>query len=246
MRISKSQQDKNQRQLLAAAVELIVSQGYERTTMKQIARAAGLGDATIYKYFPSKEKLVLGYYELAVREALAQTLKTKGLADYGLQERLQRLVDAVLERLLPDREFVAITRGLARDNPLLLLGDALPGKAALKAQFEAWLAEAEAAGQIAACGFKGLLAGLMADYVFAIVVYWLQDESAEFSDTTQLTDLSLGLLVLMLESGLINKLGELGGFLLRNQLARLLQGGGALELLSLARRGLGAAREARP
>jgi len=248
MKISKSQQDKNQRLILAAAVELIGSQGYERTTMKQIARAASLGDATIYNYFPSKEKLVLGYYELAVAEAVAQTLKTRGLAGYRLQERLQRLVDAVLERLLPDREFVAITRQLARQSPLLLMGDALPGKPLLKATVGEFLAQAEAAGEIAACDFKGLLAGLFADYVFALVVYWLQDESEEFSDTTQLTDLSLALLVLTLQSGLINKAGELLGFVLRNQLARLLQGngGGLLELLKLARRGLGAVQEARP
>ena len=56
------------------------------------------------------------------------------------------------------------------------------------------------------------------------------------------------MLVLALQSGLVNKLLDLGGFVLRSQLARLLQapqpGGGLLELLALARRGLaaGAAR----
>jgi AcrR family transcriptional regulator len=31
--------------------------------MKAIARRAGVGDATIYNYFPSKEKLLYGYFE---------------------------------------------------------------------------------------------------------------------------------------------------------------------------------------
>ncbi|MDT8998628.1 TetR family transcriptional regulator [Paucibacter sp. APW11] len=239
MKTSKSQQDKTQRQILAAAVELMSRQGFEATSMKQIAREAGIGDATIYKYFPSKEKLVLGYYELALAEALAQAGKTRGFERFTLQEKLQRLVDAVLERLLPDREFVALTRGLARQSPLLLLGDALPGKAALKRCVQDWLAEAQAAGQIAPCDFQGLVAGMFTDYLFGLLVYWLDDDSEEFANTTQLADLSLSVLVLVLQSGLINKLSDLAGFLLRNQLARLLQGqGGVLELLQLARRGL--------
>lgn len=244
MKISKSQQDKTQRQILAAAVELMSRQGFEATSMKQIAREAGIGDATIYKYFPSKEKLVLGYYELALAEALAQTAKTRGFSGFGLQEKLQRLADAVLERLLPDREFVALTRSLAQQSPLLLLGDGLPGKVAIKAAVQGWLAEAEAAGQIAPCGIQGLVAGFFTDYLFGLLVYWLDDDSEEFANTTQLSDLCLGVLVLVLQSGLINKLGDLAGFLLRNQLARLLQGqgGGLLELMQMARRGLAAAQ----
>ena len=42
-----------------------------------------------------------------VHAALADTLQTPGFTGYGLQEKLQRLTDAVLERLLADREFVA-------------------------------------------------------------------------------------------------------------------------------------------
>ncbi|MBK6295951.1 MAG: helix-turn-helix transcriptional regulator [Rhodoferax sp.] len=47
MRVSKTQQANNQRAIIAAAVELMTQHGFEATTMKQIARAANLGDATI-------------------------------------------------------------------------------------------------------------------------------------------------------------------------------------------------------
>lgn len=56
MRISKTQQASNKRLILQAAVDLMTPQGVDARTMKQIARAAGVGDATIYKYFPSKER----------------------------------------------------------------------------------------------------------------------------------------------------------------------------------------------
>ena len=117
------------------------------------------------------------------------------------------------------------------------------------------LASAEAAGEIASCDYQGLVAGLFTDGLFGLVAYWLDDDSEGFADTTQLSELVLGLLVLVLHSGVINKLGELAAYLLRNQLARLLQGqrGELLQMLALAGRGLGkamgaaaAAREPEP
>ncbi len=243
MRITKSQQSKNQRAIIQAAVDLMTQHGFEATTMKQIARAANLGDATIYKYFPTKEKLVLAYFEQAITDALLQFQKTKGQEGFTLQERMQLLVDSLLEILLADREFVAVARALVERAPMLLLGDELPGKPMLKDAFLQMLAQAELAGEIAPCGFKPSVAGLMADYVYGVMAYWLRDESESFGDTTQLVDLSLGVLVLTLRSGLVDKLLELGGFVLRSQLARLMHSGtGLMDMLHLARRGLKAAQ----
>ncbi len=242
MRTSKSQQEQTRRQILRCAVDLMTAQGFEGTTMKQIARAAELGDATIYKYFPSKEKLVLAYFDQASADALALMQKTKGQQRFGLQERLQLLIDSLLELLLADREFVALAHQMVQEAPLLLSGQALPGKDLLRQAFADMLAQAEAAGEIAPCAFKSSLSGLLADSVYGIVAYWLKDESEAFGNTTQLLDLSLGVLVLALQSGIVNKLLDLGGFVLRSQLSRLLQqpSGGLIELLSLAKRGLAA------
>ena len=243
MRITKSQQAKNQRAIIQAAVDLMTQHGFEATTMKQIARAANVGDATIYKYFANKEKLVLAYFEQAVADALLQFEKTKGQAGFTLQERMQLLVDSLLEILLADREFVAVARKLVERAPIMLLGDELPGKPVLKEAFLQMLSQAELAGEIAACGFKPSLAGLMADCVYGVMAYWLRDDSEAFGDTTQLVDLSLGVLVLTLRSGLVDKLLELGGFVLRSQLARLMHSGtGLTDLLQMARRGLKAAQ----
>ena len=240
MKISKFQQEETRRLIIRTAVDLMTEQGYDETTMKQIARAAGIGDATIYKYFPSKEKLMLGYYQLCINIALEQTLQTIGFEEFGLQERLQRLVDALLELLLADREFVAITRSVVGKSPLLMMRDNMPGQKELKEQVVAFIEVAEKTGEIAACDFKSLLAGLFADYLFAVIAYWLNDDSEEFSDTTQLVDLTLGILVLALKSGLINKASELAGFLVRNQLSRVMQhGSGILDILKLAKRGMG-------
>jgi AcrR family transcriptional regulator len=64
--------DKTQDQILAAAAEVIIRLGYDKTTMSDIAEAAGLSRRTIYLYFKGKEDL---FEELLYREYLqyAQT-----------------------------------------------------------------------------------------------------------------------------------------------------------------------------
>ncbi|MEO7106685.1 MAG: TetR family transcriptional regulator [Rhodoferax sp.] len=243
MRTTKAQQAKNHRHIIQTAVDLMTQHGFEGTTMKQIARAADIGDATIYKYFPTKEKLVTAYFEQAIADALAQADTTPGLTEFSLHERMQLLIDSLLEVLLADREFVGLARGLIERAPMLLLGEQLPGKPQLKQAFMQMLEQAEASQEILPCGFKPSLAGLMADYVYGVMAYWLRDESEQFANTTQMVDLSLGVLVLALRSGLVDKLLDLGGFLVRSQMARLMHdGSGLLDLLQLARRGLGGAR----
>ena len=63
MKTTRQQQDATRRQIVASAVDLMTRQGFDGTTMKDIARAAGIGDATIYKYFPTKDRIVLGYLD---------------------------------------------------------------------------------------------------------------------------------------------------------------------------------------
>ncbi|RFA10383.1 hypothetical protein B7R54_15095 [Subtercola boreus] len=39
-------------------------QGYDGTTVDQIAAAAGMSKRTFFRYFPSKDDLVIGKYDL--------------------------------------------------------------------------------------------------------------------------------------------------------------------------------------
>lgn len=241
MKTTRQQQDATRRQIVASAVDLMTRQGFDGTTMKDIARAAGIGDATIYKYFPTKDRIVLGYLDDVAQAALAETLQAPGFASYTLQEKLQRLTDAVLERLLADREFVAQVRTLARRSPLSMLAEPLAARQSLRDAVAQFLHDAEERGEIEPCDFKGLAGSAYTDYLAGVVAYWLADTSDEFADTTQLVDLSLDLVVQALRAGLVNRVMQLGGFVLRSQMARMArQGSGLLGMLQLARQALGA------
>lgn len=48
--------------LVAAALELAVSRGFEETTVADIAAAAGVAKGTFFNYFPTKEAIVVEHY----------------------------------------------------------------------------------------------------------------------------------------------------------------------------------------
>lgn len=65
--------------ILAEALRLFTAKGFAQTTTRDIAHAAGIGDASMYRHFPSKEALVRelfldGYtaYGAWLREAAGQ------------------------------------------------------------------------------------------------------------------------------------------------------------------------------
>lgn len=48
------------KQILAAALRVFSEQGFHRATVREVARAAGVADGTIYIYFANKTELLLG------------------------------------------------------------------------------------------------------------------------------------------------------------------------------------------
>jgi AcrR family transcriptional regulator len=83
--------------LVDAAVELCIKQGYECTTVEQIAAAAEISTRTFSRYFPTKDAVFVAVLDdLAdeiVRELTAQP------SDLGPMEALRAAHMAVLERV---------------------------------------------------------------------------------------------------------------------------------------------------
>lgn len=62
--------------ILEAAVHLFTAQGYERTSITDLAREAGIGKGTIYSYFRKKSEIFLAFCEEQLevtRTAIVQT-----------------------------------------------------------------------------------------------------------------------------------------------------------------------------
>ena len=90
--------------ILAAARELLRGRRLEDVSMDEIARTAGVGKATLYRYFDSKEALLGACLEDIV-EALGARMEAAEDADRPVDDRLHAVVGTMVgtfsEHLLP-------------------------------------------------------------------------------------------------------------------------------------------------
>lgn len=67
--------------ILDTAWELVIQRGLLNVTMSQIAEDAGIGRATLYKYFPDVEAILLAWHERQVGGHLAHLMKLRDQHD---------------------------------------------------------------------------------------------------------------------------------------------------------------------
>lgn len=89
-----------QTELTSVAQDLFVAQGYDGTTVDQIAAAAGMSKRTFFRYFPSKDDLVIGKYDLFA-DRMAEALDERP-ADEPVWESLRRVFDITLDYVQDD------------------------------------------------------------------------------------------------------------------------------------------------
>ncbi|MCI0689600.1 MAG: TetR family transcriptional regulator [Sporichthyaceae bacterium] len=95
--------------ILEAASTEFASHGYDKTTVRGIARAAGVDPALVYHYFGSKEQVLVAVLDLPLNpaEAVAGLLR-EGMD--GIGERLVRFLLSVWDSPAGRTRFLALIR----------------------------------------------------------------------------------------------------------------------------------------
>lgn len=109
--------ERTRREILDAALALYEANGYEATTMEQIAEAAFVSPSTLYRYFPTKERTLLGHPSLA-RAGLGSMLLARP-ADEDLAVALGHTLHDFLTDLDADRETLVRVRAQMDRVPLI-------------------------------------------------------------------------------------------------------------------------------
>ena len=216
MKISQEQKSENRRKLIRAAVDLVIEKEGKSVTMREVARRAGVGDATIYNYFPTKEAIFYAYYEDHVEGCLEKLKSMDAFHTFSLQEQLQSLFDVSFQLYLPDRDFVAVTFRNVWLSGSREWGRLKPIRSGFLSAIRDIIAAAEEVGEIPEQVFQELMGQFFLDAYIAAVVYWLADTSDNFENTAVLIDRGLDLTCAMLKAGIANKVFDMAVFLFKN------------------------------
>ena len=169
--------------IIDSAWHLFATKGYDQTTMRDIAAAADCSLGLTYRYFASKEDLVLELYRWLVvqLEELVCALPTASIAD-----RFQHLMQALFAVMAPHRLTLVALSGAAL-NPLSRAGvfgaeGAEVRRRARASYFVLVSGAKDAPGAAQVDDLATALYGLQ----LALVLFWLQDLSDETRQTEEL------------------------------------------------------------
>lgn len=101
--LTDEEQVRRRREIFDAAMHLIIEKGFAETSMREIAEAAGTGKSTLYDYFPTKDDILLSFFEDELRTITASA-EVISRQQMSAAERLRRVMQDQLEYMISNRE----------------------------------------------------------------------------------------------------------------------------------------------
>lgn len=184
--------------IFEAALELFTSSGYQATTMRAIARRAGVSLGSSYHYFPSKEHLVVEFYghlNRLHREACAPVLAR----ERGLVARLRGVTRAIVMTCEPFHEFAGSIFATVAD-PASPLNPFSAESAPIRAEVIALYAEVLRGSDVKVSDdLAAELPALLWLYQMGILYFWVMDRSPGRLRTLDVIDQTSELVVQLLQ-----------------------------------------------
>lgn len=97
------QKEDTRRVILDAAYVLFGKKGYAQTTMRTLARRAGVGLGTIFKHFPDKPSLLVTAYQEDVGRIIVKGFRS--LPETGIKEQLLHITKSIYGFYAADPSF---------------------------------------------------------------------------------------------------------------------------------------------
>lgn len=168
--------ERTRERIFAAALSLFSEKGYEGATMRDVAKAADASLGLAYRYFASKEELVLELYR-RLAEGFEERVRGE-VAGGTISDRFGQAMEIKLELAEPYREPLgALTASALNPNSgVAVLG---PGTARIRSKTDGVFHEVVAGASDAPreeASRKEIAAVLNAAHL-AVLLYWFHDRS---------------------------------------------------------------------
>jgi len=182
------------RKIYDSALQLFRQKGFEQTTMRDVAQAAGVALGAAYYYFSSKEDIVLAFYSEmqegsheAVLQAMQQHKKMK--------DRIRCVLEKRFELLEPNRKFCDALFRHAPDSQDPLSPFSEETRSIRERAIEHLRVAVEGGDMKVPSDLQGRLPYLLWLYQMGLILFWVYDRSAGRQRTQRLMEKSLGLVV---------------------------------------------------
>src|SRR6185503_16939715 len=185
--------DQTRAAILETALEMFRERGYEQTTMRAIAKKAGVSLGNAYYYFHSKEHLIQAFYQrlhddhLAVAEPALEHEKT-------LKARLLTVMRLKIDVMKPYHQFAGVLFKTAAhpQSPLNPFGD--DSDPVRQASIQLFARVIEGTKARIPKDLKAELPYLLWVYHMGIVLFWIHDSSPKHRRTYRLVNHTVDLL----------------------------------------------------
>jgi len=175
--------------ILDSALTLFREEGFDAATMRGIAEKAGVATGAAYYYYPSKDAIVMDFYERACAEMQP---KIEAALEHvnTLEARLRELIRVKLVHFAPNR---GVLRALLRNgaDPKHPLSPFSPETKAIRDIDIAWFRRIlENCGTRIPRDLEPQLPGVLWFFQMGVIFFWVIDESPNQSRTAKLLDLA--------------------------------------------------------
>src|SRR5579871_596431 len=178
-------------------MELFQRQGFEETTMREIAAAAGVATGAAYYYFDSKDAIVLAFYDQSQQEM--EPLLDAALASArNLKGRVGALLEVKLQYFEPNRRLLGTLA--AHADPEHRLSPFSAQTEEMRKRDMQFFERALTGSRIRVNSELGQhLPRILWMYQMGVILFWIFDRSAAQRRTRLLVEKSLGIIVRLIQ-----------------------------------------------
>jgi len=102
--LTEEEQQRRRKEIFNASVYLFLENGFNETSMREIAKAAGMGKSTLYDYFESKDEILVSYFEDEIQKITANAKKIIQ-QELCASEKLKQAMEMHLKYLVDNKLF---------------------------------------------------------------------------------------------------------------------------------------------
>ena len=187
MRVTAEAKAETRQRILEAARQLFAANGYEASTTRDIADAAGIANGTLFNYFANKEA-ILASLVAEVTAGIHTDFENRSPADGSFEEELFTFVATGLRKLKPWRKHLPVLLETVLNPLTMASADDAQAMRLSHLETVAQLAKHHGLGDLSVVALQ-----LYWTLYVGVLMFWARDESPRQESTLGLLDSSLAM-----------------------------------------------------